>query len=374
MKTIIALEMGIWFSHKGRREQIMERLSDKYRIIYFDKMNNLLSIIKNHPGQVKSYLTLHIQMVNPYLIYVQTPAWYFPLGNSIRLLNILNNLILHRFVWLVKHKLNIKHVDIWWVGYPFAVDFVKGKKSVVYDCFDEHLGWKGYYLKRTVERIERDILRNAEAAIFSSSKLFRVKGINAKKSYLIMNGVDYQHFYMPPEKAINFNKIVLYTGVISHWFDKPLMEYCANRLPDYTFWLVGPDRGNYLSKLKTMPNVKCFGFIEYKDLPRYYHESSVCIIPFVIDDLIESTNPIKLYEYLAAGKPVVTTKFEEVMKYPSDVYVANDQKEFVSLIQKACLENRFDKVISRQHIAKLNTWDKRVEQVEEVIQNMEEVE
>jgi len=244
---------------------------------------------------------------------------------------------------------------------------VKDKSNIVYDCFDEHLGWKGYYLKSTVKKIERDLLKLADISIFSSSKLLENKGKYVKRSFLILNGADYDYFYIPPVRSINLNKIVLYSGVISHWFDIELMEYSIVNLKNFTFWFVGPDRANYLRYLCKFKNVKYFGLVQYDNLSEYYHESSVCIIPFKVDKLIESTNPIKLYEYLSAGKPVVTTKFPEAKKYKSVIYIADDKVNFSNLIIKAYQENEFGKIVKRQKIASINSWDHRVHDIKKAL-------
>ncbi len=368
MKLIFALEMTPHHnSVKGRREQIFERLSKDYKVIYFSKMENILSIIKNHPKDILKRLKLIIINQKNNFIRIELPAIFLPAANIFRIINKINNIILSFLVQYIRKKYSIKKVDIWWVGYPYAVDYVKDKSNIVYDCFDEHLGWKGYYLKSTVKKIERDLLQLADISIFSASKLLENKGKYVKRSFLILNGADYDYFYIPPVRSINLNKIVLYSGVISHWFDIELIEYSIVNLKNFTFWFVGPDRGNYLRYLCKFKNVKYFGLVQYDNLSKYYHESSVCIIPFKVDKLIESTNPIKLYEYLSAGKPVVTTKFPEAEKYKSVIYIADDKISFSNLIIKAHQENEFGKIAKRQKIASINSWDHRVHDIKKAL-------
>jgi len=371
MKIIFALEMSpISNSVKGRGEQIFERLAIDCKIVFFSKMENILSIIKNHPKDAFKRLKLKIVRQENDFIIIELPAIFLPAANIFRIINRINNIILSFFVWYIRKKYNIKKIDIWWVGYPYAIDYVKDKSKIVYDCFDEHLGWKGYYLKSTVKKIERDLLQLADVSIFSASKLLENKGEYAKKSLLILNGTDYEHFYMLPNHSRNYNKIILYSGVISHWFDVELIEHCIQTLQDFTFWFVGPDRGSYLSYLCKLKNVKYFGLIKYENLAKYYHESSVCIIPFKVDKLIESTNPIKLYEYLSAGKPVVTTKYPEAEKYKAVVYIANDKVDFSNLIRIAYQENEIEKITQRQKIASINSWDRRIDEIKRALSNL----
>ena len=363
MKTVIALEMRK-MSHRGRRMQIFNLLSKEYKIIYIAPMQNILYRIKANRSDWRGIFSFKYKDINENFIYVEMPTVFMPFHNVFRLINKLNNFILSRVVKRIQKHTNSHKVDIWWVGYPFAVDYVLSKDKVVYDCFDDHLGWKGFYSRKVVGRIEKDLLGKADLALFSSSELVRKKSMYANHSKLVMNGADYDHFYLPPERSLNRSNIVLYIGVVSDWCDIALLEYLAIELKSYQFWYVGPVRKDYLGNIKNLPNVKLFGLQPYESLMDYMKEAAVCTIPFdPTHKVIKSTNPIKMYEYFAAGKPVLSTGIEEVKKYQEDVYIANNPEEFARLIPLAIEENSVEKITSRQRIARENTWSKRVRDI-----------
>ena len=371
MKTIFALEMRRISAHKGRRMQIFNVLSEDYKIVFFSPMSNLLYRFKAEPNRLRSFFRFEIRKIKENLFYVELPAVFLPFHNVFRIINKCNNRILKLYTNKVIKALKINYVDIWWVGYPWAVDHVKNKESVVYDCFDDHLGWKGLYSRKTVGKIEEDMFKKADITFFSSSNLVEKKARSSKRFRLVMNGADFSNFYLEPGKSLLKENIVLYMGVISDWCDIPLIEGIIKDMPEYIFWFVGPVRKNYLDGIKERENVKLFGLMDYDKLKDVVEKSSVCIIPFDPDHpVIKSTNPIKLYEYFAAGKPVVSTRFPEVEKYYKDIYIADNTDAFVRSIKAAINDNDFEKINSRQDIAKENTWRARVEIIKEELSHL----
>ena len=370
MKYIMALEMRK-MSHRGRRMQIFGLLSTTYRVIYVAPMSNLLYWWRAGNRDWKSIFNFHFREINENFTYVEMPIIFLPFQNMLRFINRINNLILSQTVRAIRRKLKIKSVNYWWVGYPFAVDYVVNKPTVIYDCFDDHLGWKGFYSRKVVGQIERDLLNKASLTIFSSQELVRKKSDHCNHYRLIRNAADYDHFYLSPNESLIHSKIVIYVGVISDWCELDLLESVATDLPDYQFWFVGPVRKNYLDNIKERENVKLFGLQPYESLMEYIRQASVCIIPFdPMHEVIKSTNPIKMYEYFAAGKPVVSTNIEEVRKYGDVVYLAHSAREFTEMIPRAIEENSLEKIEARQKVAEENTWTSRVAEIESELEKL----
>ena len=346
--------------------QIFERLSRNYKIIYYPQMSNILYRLKANPRDWKTLFKKKTIWLNPNFVYIEMPALFLPFNNIFRFINKINNIILELYVNYTNKSLSMGVPDVWWVGYLFAVDLVKSKNNVIYDCFDDHLGWKGLYSRKTVEKIENELLKISQVTFFSSSELVRKKGSKANQFKLIMNGADYDHFYIEPEKSIIKSKIVLYMGVVSDWCDIQLIEYIVEHQQDFTFWIVGPVRKNLLKNIEHNKNVKLWGLVDYSHLPGILEKVEICIIPFDPNHkVIKSTNPIKLYEYLSSGKPVVSTNFEEVKKYSDVTYIAESKEEFAEKIKLAHSENNMQKVKKRQSVAYDNRWEQRIVDIED---------
>ncbi len=146
-----------------------------------------------------------------------------------------------------------------------------------------------------------------------------------KNVHLVRNGTDFELFnQLTPNgilKDIN-GPIIGYYGAIAEWFDTELIVHCAMEHPDWNFVLIGSTVGCDTSSLEKLKNVHLLGEKPYKELPLYLYHFDVCTIPFKINPLTLATNPVKFYEYLSSGKPVVTVRLPELEPYADLCYLA----------------------------------------------------
>ena len=118
-----------------------------------------------------------------------------------------------------------------------------------------------------------------------------------------------------------------------------------------------------------MPNVIFTGGKHITELPAFLQHFDVAIIPFLLNKLTASIYPLKINEYLAAGKPVVATNFsEDIRSFANDVYLAKDENEFVNLINLAIAEDSPEKALQRNATACSNTWEERVREFWEIVE------
>jgi glycosyltransferase involved in cell wall biosynthesis len=160
-----------------------------------------------------------------------------------------------------------------------------------------------------------------------------------------------------------------YYGALADWFDYETVRYAANALPHYNFVLIGIEMGESFRKsgLSQLPNVFYLGRKDYEILPLYLYAFDVATIPFKINTVTSSTSPIKLFEYMAGGKPVVTSELPECKRYDG-VFVARNSEEFTQYIQRAVeLSDDANYIKRLQVVAMENTWEARVRQIEEAL-------
>ena len=215
--------------------------------------------------------------------------------------------------------------------------------------------------------------------IASADKLYNeVREKRSTNLALVTNGVEYEHFTAPlhtppPADIADWVKagkpIVGYFGALATWFDYELVEKCAARYPEVNFLLLGWDYDGTLAKSQfaKYPNIRVVGPIPYKKLPEYARFFDISTIPFKINAVTESTSPIKLFEYMSMGKPIVTTDMPECRKYES-VMIGKTHQSYIDLIDVA-LGRRSDdayKALLRAE-ALANTWDAKTKVISDLL-------
>jgi len=235
--------------------------------------------------------------------------------------------------------------------------------KVVFDCMDDHAGFStntAHALK-----VEQSLIEAADLVIASSTLLEDRCHMLNPRTVQIKNGTEFEHFAQPVRNglldAYSDKPVVGYYGAISDWFDTELIAHCAREKPDWNFVLIGATAGADLTPLEGLPNVQLCGEKRYAELPGYLAYFDVCIIPFKLVPLTLATNPVKFYEYMSAGKPVVSIDLPELAAYADDCYLAHNAREFVEQLEKA-MEQRHDedKIRRRIELAKENSWDARI--------------
>lgn len=151
------------------------------------------------------------------------------------------------------------------------------------------------------------------------------------------------------------------------------MLFIANKYKNCEFILIGPiSSKDILAKTSKTNNIKFLGPKVYKELAVYLYYFDVCIMPFIINDLIKDVNPVKLYEYLSMGKPVVAPTYEEIKEFADYIYLAHDYDDFSEKLGKALNEKKNDDLIKiRINFAKQHTWEKRVLEINKLIDDLE---
>lgn len=301
------------------------------------------------------------------------------LPNSVGSCRLINEAVMRRHVDNVARDLGLV-APILWLNSHSAVHMV-GKmreSATIYDITDD---WTEFTQSKSLTRLIRqqdlELCRRADAVIVCSQKLYDLKRNLAQHLYLIPNGVDAQHYSKvlqgtnsSPDIASRWPKPVLgYTGTIHpDRVDMNLVEAVARKMPHASIVLVGPVllATQYVSRFKSLKNVFFTGPVPYSRLPDYMSAFDVCITPHCMTPFTESLNPIKLWEYLASGKPVVSTNVAGFRDYPRLVNLADDADSFVAAVQNALHE---DPALQeeRRAEARQHSWESRVDAVEAVI-------
>lgn len=260
------------------------------------------------------------------------------------------------------------------VEHPFwtSLAFEIPGSRVIYDCMDNHAGFKG-----TGSSIleEKKLLEFSHLVLASSKGLYdRILPENSNIA-LIRNATDYTFFSTPPNelyKTKSPTKIIGYYGAIAEWFDWEIVAALAKNFPNYEILLVGNDSAGVKKKLSSYKNIIFTGEVSYNKLPYYLYAFDVCIIPFKVTPLTLDTNPVKAYEYLSAGKPVVSIDLPELHEFANLVQLAKSKEEFIQQIEIALEMDTPQKVEERKKFASKQTWISRINDFQETLNNLKE--
>jgi O-antigen biosynthesis protein len=235
---------------------------------------------------------------------------------------------------------------------------------VVYDCMDYHAGFSSN--TQAMIDPEEDLLQNSDRVIVAGNAYYyRLKQrYGSQRLALVPNGAEFEHFTRrpsacPTELAGLSGPLIGFFGAFADWIDTPLLRLMATARPTWQFILIGSTLYADLTPLQGLPNVHLLGEKPYADLPAYLHRFDVAIIPFRKLPVTQAMNPVKLFEYLSAGKPVVATDLDEMRFYANYAALASGPSAWLAAIEQSLTDLSPQAQVRRTAYARQNTWEAR---------------
>lgn len=254
---------------------------------------------------------------------------------------------------------------------PNAADYVGelGEVLSVYYCVDDFTHWPGVD-GALITRMEDLLLHKVDFVCASSEDLCRKKTRNDASPMLLAHGVDFDHFQVETggAKQLFPGPVIGFFGAISSWLDFDLLASLARIRPDLSFVFVGPVDTDVTS-LESLPNVHLTGRVSYQGLPAVAAGFDAALIPFQLNEMTRSVNPLKLMEYLACGLPVISSPLPEVSKFAGTVYIADSAEAFAKAIDLALAEDSPDRQQKRREIARQHSWESVAETLSAAIEH-----
>ncbi len=276
-----------------------------------------------------------------------------------------------------------------WVYSPYAVHLLGatprgGGPLLVYHMVDDLSAVPGADAA-SIREAERRLLARADLVFCTERTLYERASAITKRAHFLPNVADFAHFGEPRaasdagrELAARIASLrgprVLFSGQLaSHKVDLDLLRDLARARPAWSFILVGPvweadPRAEEFRALAQLPNVTMTGLVPYADLPVVLHAADVLLIPYARTAATEAVFPLKLFEYFATGKPVVSSAAMASLRPWAQVLalVPNRADRWAAAIER-CLSEPADFPGQRRELARRNTWDTRLEHMELLI-------
>lgn len=253
------------------------------------------------------------------------------------------------------------------VPHPGFLAHRLGERLSVYYCIDDYAAHPGVDPER-IGSLDAALTRAADLVFVAPPTLLDAKRALNPRTFPAPHGVDAELFARASDPATRVpgaiagirHPVIGYHGSIHEWIDLPLLEWLAIQRPGWTFLLVGHAAVD-VSALRRLPNVVLAGPQPYASLPQWARAYDVAVIPYRMTRQVANANPLKLREYLATGKPVVSTWNAEIARFSRWVRIAGDRDAFLAAID-ACLADGPEHG-QRERMAAVapQTWERRVE-------------
>jgi glycosyltransferase involved in cell wall biosynthesis len=215
---------------------------------------------------------------------------------------------------------------------------------------------------------------HADLVICTAETLRQAKAPLNPRTYTVTNGAQVDHFVHTQDSGIRVaadiqglpKPVIGYIGTVFEWVDQEMIAFAAQRHPDWSFVLVGPIATD-VSRLRPLQNVHMIGPRPYAELPRYLKGFDAATVPFVFHDVTLRASPVKFYEYLASGVPVVATKLPDFESLGHVAELVSSPKEFADALERSIRTETPEKQAARMLEAKNHSWEARFVQIDRLI-------
>ncbi len=249
-----------------------------------------------------------------------------------------------------------------------------GERLSVYYCIDDYASLPDVD-PEAVRQMDDELTRKADVVFVASATLLERKRALNPNTHVSPHGVDFDHFVKAQDPALSEpadiaelpRPIIGFFGLIERWIELDLVAYLAKARPNWTFLMIGriaiPE-----AEAPRLPNIHYLGRRPYETLPAYGKAFTVALIPYHLTPQVVNSNPIKLREYLAMGKPIVSVSIPEIDKFSDYVATARTPEEFLAKLDRAVAEGLSPEARARQTaVAATMTWDANLQKVMAIV-------
>lgn len=335
--TLICFAGDVWDGNPHSRHHLMRRYAGDFEVLFVEgvpmrsvaagqtgEFGRIVAKLRTARGGLRT-VAPHLHVLRPVPI---PPAG--PIGRRVQLF------ALRRQVLRACRTLGLSGPAVTWFSVPVCAPLLGtlgDERSILYyqDRYDAFSHVDGDYLRACLA----DLARRCDIAVASAEGLAEDLRQLGAEPHLVPHGVDAERFSgdpaPPSDLAALPRPLVGYVGLLDDYLDLDLFTSVADRMTDGTVVVVGRENTD-VAALRAHPRVALLGARPYDSIPAYLSAFDCCLVPFAINRLTVGVNPIKLREYLAAGRPVVSTPMPEVLQYGDVVRIADGSDAFATAV------------------------------------------
>lgn len=382
----VCFSVNNWEERRARKQQFMLHLSlrsDVGRVLYIEPALNIFRSLfffwreagtsEGRDRRARAWVGRIDPVPDSPRLFVYTPLSFFPWSFRFPVLYTWNLWLIHFFLKRRLRRLNLGGTVLW-LYHPFDVPLLDWFKPRIASCFDWAEKWSEYFLEyqgarqKVIAALEESIIRRSDFIFVTSQRLLGLARSINPRAQLLRDGTVPEIFSSfngsVPEDLKNVPRpIIGYVGTVNDRIDRTLVKTLSLEMSSCSFVFVGnvlADRVDVASLL-SLKNVYFLGGKPYTSLPGYIMNFDVCILPYVLDPRIAAAT--KVYDYLAAGKPIVAPALPELEYLRECVVLARMREEFVAAVQKS-LEGLCPEVSARhRQVAGENSWATRAAEI-----------
>ena len=372
MKQIVCLATSPWYPIPTRKQQVMSRIPDA-EILYFDPSATVIAPLRDKAAKplMKKYKAPGVKPQENITVYSLPPV--LPFFYKVRAINRLNQKRAASYI-CKKMRQHGFEKPLLWVYSPVTVDAVDHipHEALVYDCVDRHSAYGGLMNPQQVDEMELELAAKTDQCFATAASLAERLSAVQPETAFIPNGANFERFVkaaqpqcVPEDMKGIPHPIFGFVGALQSCIEYGFVEYAAKQHPDWHFVWIGKQKpGVELTDLRAMTNCHFLGMKPNERLPEYIANFDACLNLFAESDLSKDVSPLKFYEYLATGKPIVSTRQpDQVMQYESLIEIADTEKSFVTACERAASDADESRKQKRIEEGRKSAWESRVAQM-----------
>jgi glycosyltransferase involved in cell wall biosynthesis len=409
-KDIVCISSLDWSAMWTSKHQIMHRLAQANRVLYVEEPVTMLAPFRT-PARLRRWTAVAPQLTQVDAgLWTLTPPPLLPFWNMKPGVNRVNQGVLARYLRWAMDRLYFDEEYIFWTYLPAALALLdrlggreapstgtppasdpateQGRKTrsaahrraslVIYHCADEYSAFPGFVSPAVVKHYDYELTRRADLVITTSENLRRARESLNPHIHTVFNAADVEIFNraLDPDLPLPEDLSVIpaprlgVVGLHDSRLDQEALEVLAKADPGWHIVLIGPVKPGQVdeARLRRQPNIHFLGEKPRAALPAYLKGMAVALVPYRTNELTRNIFPLKLFEYLAAGLPVVVGGLPELRRFAGTIGVADGPQDYPGLVRSAIAEDGLEKRAARVAQAAENTWDHRVEEISGLVE------